>query len=303
MAPANLATKSSSPTDLRAGQGHKFDALDQALVDIVEGDSPMTVRQTFYQAEVAGLVPKDEDGYKLVLARLVVVRERFITVAKGPSLDPDLIIDPSRKIDRVPTWADLPRFLDTVKNWYRRDLWRDQRGALPIILIEKEALAGIVRSVTDDYAVPLIATHGSPSITVMKDLANFIGERHVAIYQFGDHDPMGENIPRQCEKALRLFGLGLGQVIREALTPEQVARWKLPSRPTKASGAGDHLGRAFKAEYGDSVELDALTTTRLRELVENAITRHVDQAAWTKSLKRQASDQRRLEKLIKVAAS
>jgi hypothetical protein len=157
--------------------------------------------------------------------------------------------------------------------------------------------------------VPLIPMHGSASITQMKDLARLINKeiekrRDVALYQFGDHDPMGANIPHQIENSMNMWGLSV-EVKRVALTPSQVTRWKLPTRETKAKETddrgigGDNLGRAFKAKFGDSAELDSLTTTRLRQLVRDAIERHIDQAAWGKSLKRQARDQRQLVKLMK----
>ena len=56
---------------------------------------------------------------------------------------------------------------------------------------------------------------------------------------------------------------------RLAVTPEQIASWDLPTRPTKAS---DSRAKGF----GDiSVELDAIEPRRLRDLVEMAIQRHL----------------------------
>src|SRR4051812_18959417 len=50
--------------------------LDLQLHQIVEEQRPMTVRGAFYQAEVAGLVPKDEKGYAVVQRRLLSLRRR-----------------------------------------------------------------------------------------------------------------------------------------------------------------------------------------------------------------------------------
>ena len=58
---------------------------------------------------------------------------------------------------------------------------------------------------------------------------------------------------------------------RVAVTPAQVKRWKLPTRPTKKS---DSRAGSFT---GDSVELDAIPPHRLRSLARQAIERHVDQ--------------------------
>jgi hypothetical protein len=52
--------------------------------------------------------------------------------------------------------------------------------------------------------------------------------------------------------------------------PDQISKWKLPSRPTKTS---DSRAKAFG--YAQSVELDAIHPDRLRELVNKAIVQHL----------------------------
>ena len=58
---------------------------------------------------------------------------------------------------------------------------------------------------------------------------------------------------------------------RIAVTPEQIETMNLPTRPTKTS---DSRSKSFQ---GDSVEADAIPAPVLRELTDEAITRHVDQ--------------------------
>ena len=62
-------------------------------------------------------------------------------------------------------------------------------------------------------------------------------------------------------------------VERVALTEAQIKRYRLPTRPTKRKG-NTH---AIDFE-GDSVELDALPPRILREMVREAIGRHVSPA-------------------------
>jgi hypothetical protein len=59
--------------------------------------------------------------------------------------------------------------------------------------------------------------------------------------------------------------------VRAAVTPEQIASLRLPSRPTKREG-----NRHAAGFVGDSVELDAIPPDTLRALVREAIERHVD---------------------------
>jgi hypothetical protein len=58
---------------------------------------------------------------------------------------------------------------------------------------------------------------------------------------------------------------------RVAVTEDQIEEWNLPTRPTKKT---DTRSKSFK---GESVELDAVSADRLRELARNCIERHVDQ--------------------------
>jgi len=53
----------------------EIEALDAALIEIVEQGSPVTVRQAFYQAVNRGLVPESETkGYRVVQRRLAALR-------------------------------------------------------------------------------------------------------------------------------------------------------------------------------------------------------------------------------------
>ena len=94
------------------------------------------------------------------------------------------------------------------------------------------------------------------------------------IYQFGDHDPTGCLIPKSIESRLRHFcekyDWAYPIVERIALTPEQIERFHLPTRPTKREG-NTHAHQFA----GDSVELDALPSRVLRQLVTECIERHI----------------------------
>jgi hypothetical protein len=59
------------------------------------------------------------------------------------------------------------------------------------------------------------------------------------------------------------------------VTPEQIRKWSLPSRPSKTT---DTRYADFRRRFGAvaSTELDAIPPGELRELVEHAILDHVD---------------------------
>ena len=59
---------------------------------------------------------------------------------------------------------------------------------------------------------------------------------------------------------------------RLAVNENQIAKWSLPSRPTKTSDT-----RAKKFGHRESVELDAIHPYDLRTLVEDAIMQHISE--------------------------
>lgn len=145
--------------------------------------------------------------------------------------------------------------------------------------MEKEALAGIAYDAASDYDVPVIVSKGMPSLSQLFASSQNIyraaeADKKSFIYQFGDHDPTGEIIPevirsrmdRLCERA----DCRMPTVERYALTPEQMEQYDLPTRPTKRKG-NTHA----KKFAGDSVELDALPSHVLRELVTECIEQHI----------------------------
>ena len=142
------------------------------------------------------------------------------------------------------------------------------------IWIEKDALAGVVESVTDRYDVPLMAARGYSSETYLYSTAVELEQqnRRCFIYHFGDFDPSGVNAAEKIEEGLRRLASSADITFeRVAVTPAQIARWRLPTRPTKTTDS-----RAARWGGGnDSVELDAIPPNTLRDLVRECIERHM----------------------------
>ena len=118
-----------------------------------------------------------------------------------------------------------------------------------------------------------------PSLTFLHGTAQAIRRaaeqnKQTYIYQFGDHDPTGMLIPKAIERRLDEMCQRLDCpppiVERVALTKSQIVEFDLPTRPTKREGNRHAIGFV-----GDSVELDALPPSVLRELVRDAITQHI----------------------------
>jgi hypothetical protein len=127
------------------------------------------------------------------------------------------------------------------------------------------------------FDVPLMVARGYASLSFLHSAAEYISEIElpIYIYHLGDHDPSGVNAGAKIEQTLREMALEAEiHFERLAVTQKQITQWGLPSRPTKTS---DPRSRGFE---GRSVELDAIDPDALREIVQQAIERHLPPAQY-----------------------
>jgi hypothetical protein len=238
-----------------------------ALYDIVADQQPMTVRQVFYQATVHGLVAKTENGYQMVATDLSNMR-------KDGELPYGWLADNTRWQRKPRTFDSMQEALQDTARFYRRSLWSSADVYVEIWL-EKDALSGVLYPVTEEFDVPLMVARGYASLSFLNNAAEALAEegRPCYIYQLGDHDPSGVDAARHIEERLREMAPGAEiHFERIAVTPEQIAEWSLPSRPTKTADP-----RTKGWDGGDSVELDAISPDDLRRLVRDCIEQHIDQ--------------------------
>jgi hypothetical protein len=234
------------------------------LFEIVAEMRPMTVRQVFYQASVRGLVEKSESGYAKVQNDLVLGRRAGV-------LPYGWIADNTRWQRKPRTFDSVRQALEDTARLYRKALWIEVDAYVEVWL-EKDALAGVVLPITAAYDVPLMVARGYASLSFLHGAAEYISELEVPtyIYHLGDFDPSGINAGEKIEETLRELAPDADiEFERIAVTPEQIADWNLPTRPTKRTDS-----RA--KNFGDiSVELDAIEPNMLRGLVEEVIQLHL----------------------------
>lgn len=277
-------------------------ALEQEMEKIVKADPPMTIRQAFYQAVSKRLVDKSEQGYDQVAK--AIGRLRW-----GGMLDWSAIRDNTRGVQAPYTFPGMIEYREHTAQLYQRDHWQTQDTRV-VILIEKDALAGVIAPVIRQWQVPLVVTRGDCSDSTLADVAQYLQpDKQNFLYVFSDHDPSGVGSIFEAPKRKLLTpkpepgwwtygtrapaderGFGVSATIeRVALTPAQIKQYKLPTRPTKQ---GSTQARNFGSKH--SVELDALLPATLRELVANAITQHVDLEQWHNEDVKEAWERSRL---------
>lgn len=238
--------------------------IDVAIYEIAEAEQPVTVRGLFYRVMSRGLVPKTERGY-------AVVQRQTLKLRRAGELPYSWITDGSRLRLKPKTFFNAQAALENTAEMYRRELWIDQ-GIHVEIWAEKDAIRGVVYPVTAEYDVPLMISRGYSSETFLWQTAediNYEGQPAV-IYQLGDHDRDGVRAWEAIARRLREFvddDIDL-TFERLAVTPEQIIGLDLPTRPDKTNSG-----------FGDCVEVDAIRSSTLRELVREAIERWIDPEA------------------------
>jgi hypothetical protein len=235
-----------------------------AVARIVNRIKPCSVRQAFYQAEIATVVERTEGGYEKIQRAIVRLRQHG-DVPFG------WISDSTRWQRKPPSFDSIEAALRDTVQTYRRAVWRDE----PVFVefwIEKDALAGTIYDATAEFDVPLMVARGYSSITFIHTAAEAIAAagKPAFIYRLGDWDPSGQDSADHIERKLREYAPGiLIHFEKLSVTPRRIAEWDLPTRPTKVT---DNRAKRW---IGDSVELDAIPPDQLRRLVRSAIERHI----------------------------
>ncbi len=243
--------------------------LKAVIYAVCQEQQPMTLRQLFYQlASVHQVIGKTEAEYKGTVDRVGKMR-------LAGELPWEWLVDNTRWVRRPDTYGSLADCLAVTAAAYRRSPWASRPDYVEVWL-EKDALSGVVYEITAEYDVPLMVTRGYPSLSYVKAAADqiFTTGKPATIYYFGDYDPSGADISRDCEAKLRRFSPSSEiHFERVAVQEWQIDAWSLPTRPTKTS---DSRSRNFNDTR--SVELDAIPPDRLRELVRRLLSGHVSDA-------------------------
>jgi hypothetical protein len=250
--------------------------LNQIIIEYQKMGYTLTVRQLYYQCVARGLIPNTMQEYKRMA--------NTVNEAKlAGLLDWSAIEDRTREFVRRSRWSSGRSILDSCISSYHQDMWANQENRV-FVIVEKEALVGVLATVCNKYDVPLLAARGYPSGTVLREFAvddlqdaERYGQR-VQVLHLGDHDPSGIDMSRDLSERLTLFSGIEVNVQRLALNMEQIEELRPPENPAKMT---DSRFESYRRNFGDkSWELDALKPTYLAELVGNNISRYIDDDSW-----------------------
>jgi hypothetical protein len=270
--------------------------LFTATLRIVDAEeSAITIRHLFYRLVGLNVIEKTERAYKVLCYHLSRWR-------KAGLVPWDAFADSTRWHIRADTFDGISDALRRTRETYRRDLWATQPYYVEVS-IEKDAIAGVISDVTDDFGVPLFVCRGFASLSSMYSASLTFKEaeckgKQVILYHLGDYDPSGHAAADAMENTFADDFDCMIQFERIAILPEQIQEFDLPTRPTKQSDS-----RSKNWTGSECVELDSLPPKELRALVENAITSCIDSHAWKQIKKIEREERRTLERtLTKFAA-
>jgi hypothetical protein len=254
------------------GMARRSSDLVEAMRGIAEAACPITGRGVGYKLFTRSLIASmSTNDMRSVYRLLRLAREQRI-------IPWNWIVDETRAIKRVSTWADPAEYARVVARSYRRDFW-DQQPHRVQLWSEKGTVRGVLAPVLDHYAVGFLPVHGFGSATVAHDAAADDDGRDLVVLYVGDFDPSGlymseVDLPARFAR----YGGDHIKIKRIALTARQVGR--LPSFPA-SDKSKDPRYRWFVANHGHNCwELDAMDPGDLRHCVEQEIQKLIEPVAW-----------------------
>ena len=249
----------------------------------------LTVRQVYYQMVTRLILANVDNMYQRTSKLLNIGR-------MNGEIDWDTIVDRVRKRIMPSQFWNLSDLVNAATYSYRRHRWHDQPHYVEVI-VEKEALAGILEPVADKYHVSLLANKGYASASAMHDLAQRINQQDEEngkichILYLGDHDPSGIDMVRDMNMRLADFRCSV-DIQRIALTMDQIKKYEPPPNPTKMS---DPRSGQYREIYGDqSWELDALDPKKLVRLLETNIKKHLDMKKYNEIIRQEEEEKTKL---------
>jgi len=265
------------PKDFRNSSLELIDFMNDLIESYQDQGYVLTVRQLYYQLVARDVISNDLNSYKRVAA--------MINDAKLAGLiDWDAIEDRTRDFIIRTRWKSATQILNATISNFHMDMWADQNHQVYVV-VEKEALVGVLERTCRDLDVPLLAARGYPSSSVLYDFAQThivskpMHKSHIIIH-LGDHDPSGLDMTRDLEERVRLLSHGESylKIKRVALNYDQIEELRPPKNPAKDT---DSRFKEYRKIYGESSwELDALSPEFLNNLVTSNVRKYIDQDAW-----------------------
>lgn len=271
--------------------------LVRQVLDEFSEHLPLSCRQIFYRLVAMLVIEKTEQAYERVCEHLGNFRRAKLVPFS--SIRDDGVL--TYQMDHYDDADDFRREMRRQARLYRRNLMANQRRHVEV-WAEEAGIVSQITKVSREYSIRTYSNGGFNSITSKEEVARRICEasKPAVILHLGDHDPSGVKVAQALHEDIEAFvkadrphGLVDVTFERVAVTPEQIARYGLPTSPAKRSG-NSHA----KGWEGETCQIAALKPDDLANELRAAIRRHIDWDLMKEDLAIQNEEREELTKLF-----
>jgi len=244
----------------------------------------LSLRQLYYQLVARDYIPNNTRSYKNLGALVSNARQAGL-------IDWSMIEDRNRETSIPGHWENPGQIVSAAAAQFRINKWDRQPWHIEV-MVEKDALSGVLAPVCSRLDIGITANKGYSSSSTMYEIGKRLkyragyGRKQICVLYLGDHDPSGIDMTRDVEERLKLYsGLDELEVVRLALNWDQIEQWRPPENPAKETDA--RFGAYVRRFGGSSWELDAIEPRQLADLVEEAVFSRRDVDLWDDAVRRE----------------
>ena len=186
----------------------KFSATSEQMIDIVNAildeyrllGYRLSLRQIYYQLVARDYIPNSQRSYKNLGDLLSNGRQ-------AGKIDWAMIEDRNRETVIPAHWEDPAEIVEAAARSFRIDKWINQEYHVEI-MVEKDALSGVLEPVCRELDVGITANKGYSSSSTMYEIGKRLGSKYfddskqIIVFYLGDHDPSGIDMTRDVEERL-----------------------------------------------------------------------------------------------------
>lgn len=281
--------------------------INQIIEDYQAQGYVLTLRQLYYQLVSRDVIPNSLREYAKLSVLLKEGRMAGV-------VDWDAIEDRLRKPEKPASFDSPIDILSAAIGQYQRPRMNDQQTYVEV-WVEKDALSGVLKRVTNKYHIPILVNRGYSSASAMFDsyqrfLEAYHRNQKIKILYLGDYDPSGIDMIRDVRDRTLEFMKGGNESIETleeaaieykfsvesiALTIEQINQYEPPPNPAKMS---DPRANKFVAQHGKtSWEVDALKPEVLNQLLDDAILENINLGTYEEIVSSEQADRDKLRTL------
>lgn len=190
---------------------NRLDIINRIIEEYRREGYVLTLRQLYYQLVSRDIIPNKQSEYAKLSTLLTKGRMAGV-------VDWGAIEDRNRR-PYIPYWVNgINGAIQDTINQYRLNRQKDQKYYIEL-WVEKDALSGVLKKITEHYHIKLIVNKGYSSTSAMYDAYervrdNLLEGKRVVILYLGDHDPSGLDMIRDINDRTKTF-IGNSEEIKE----------------------------------------------------------------------------------------